>query len=622
MKKLLVLFVLVNVMMVNPILSQETLRMSFTGRIGDGYYQRMDNVEIRNVTRDWIEEIIYPDTTLLISSTVNVGEYIESKSIGVKPNPFYGETSVSFGVEEPSRVVVTSYRMSGEICSRYESILNTGNYYIKVCLEKPQIYILSLQIGESLRVVKLCNIGNCFHDYIEIFGDNGGCRNVLGRGQVNRPFEYGDVMEYVGYATINGSSVSSEIITQPQLFSEDISLHFSAYLPTVQTNDVEEIQQTMATCGGEVVSDGWSFVTNRGVCWSTQPNPTIADSHTDNQSGLGHFTSSITGLEPNTIYYVRAFATNSIGTAYGNQKEFVTASPPNVPEGAICGLFSVSGDCQVFFSKGNLQYTKSTQTWSFMEHQYDRVEVNHQNVGEDYSNQDVVSLFGWGTSGFHNVYDNFNWFYQPYTTARGPVPNPECNCTGYGPSTNMSSPDLTGMSDEYDWGVHNAISNGGGEVGLWRSLTIDEWSYLFNIRPASTIHGTANARFAKATVNGVPGVILFPDVFSIPEYLPNPLGINYSGAGFNLNSYSIEGWTAMESLGCVFLPIAYYRLDININVAQNDLVQSYYWSTTHADCYDAFPVGFGTYGIYLEDGERRYVGCSVRLVQPAGQKAN
>lgn len=616
------LFLVLALVTSKAVLSQESLRLSFTGRIGDGYYQRMDRVEIRNVTRDWIEEIIYPDTTLWISSTVNVGENNESKSIGVVPNPFHGETSVSFDVKEPSRVIITTYRMTGEVCCRYESMLNTGLYSFKVCLEKPQLYILSAQVDGTRYVVKLCNLGNHFGNCIEMTGGNGGTRETIGRGQVIRPFEYGDVMEYIGYATIDGSSVSSERISQPQLFSEDISLHFSAYLPTVQTDDVVNVQQTTAACGGEVVSDGWSFVTNRGVCWSTQPNPTITDAHTNNQNGLGHFTSSITGLEPNTVYYVRAFATNSVGTAYGNQKGFVTASPPNVPEGAISGLFSVSEDCQVFFSQGNLQYTKSTQTWSFMEHQYDRVEANYQNVGEDYSDQDVVSLFGWGTSGYHNVYDNYNLFYQPFATAAGQIPNPECNCTGYGPSTNMSAPDLTGMSAEYDWGVHNAISNGGGEVGLWRSLTIDEWDYLFNTRPASTIHGAANARFAKATVNGVPGVVLFPDVFSLPEYLPFPLAINYFGAGFNHNNYSIEAWIAMENLGCVFLPVAYYRSAVAINVYQNDNIQSYYWSTTHADCYDAFPMGFGPYGIYFEDGARKYVGCSVRLVHPAEQKTN
>ena len=96
--------------------------------------------------------------------------------------------------------------------------------------------------------------------------------------------------------------------------------------PTVTTSNVANIAQTTATCGGNVTSDGGATVTARGVCWSTSQNPTISDSHTTNGSGTGSFTSSITGLTPNTTYYVRAYATNSMGTSYGNQVSFTTES--------------------------------------------------------------------------------------------------------------------------------------------------------------------------------------------------------------------------------------------------------------------------------------------------------
>ena len=81
--------------------------------------------------------------------------------------------------------------------------------------------------------------------------------------------------------------------------------------------------------------------------------------------------------------------------------------------GALIGQFSVSSTDKVYFSKGNLQYTKSTGIWSFMDHQYSTVETTDQAIGDDYANQDVVSLFGWGTSGWNNG----NTYYQPYNTA-------------------------------------------------------------------------------------------------------------------------------------------------------------------------------------------------------------
>ena len=102
-------------------------------------------------------------------------------------------------------------------------------------------------------------------------------------------------------------------------------------LPTVTTNDATDITQTTATSGGNVVSDGGATVTVRGVCWSTSSNPSTADNHTTDGSGIGAFVSYLTGLTPNTFYYVRAYATNSVGTAYGNEITFTTLSNITLP---------------------------------------------------------------------------------------------------------------------------------------------------------------------------------------------------------------------------------------------------------------------------------------------------
>ncbi len=93
-------------------------------------------------------------------------------------------------------------------------------------------------------------------------------------------------------------------------------------LPSVTTSSVTDIGKTSATGGGDVTSDGGATVTARGVCWSTATNPTTADSHTSTGSGTGVFSASITGLTGNTTYHVRAFATNSAGTSYGEDVQF------------------------------------------------------------------------------------------------------------------------------------------------------------------------------------------------------------------------------------------------------------------------------------------------------------
>ncbi len=90
------------------------------------------------------------------------------------------------------------------------------------------------------------------------------------------------------------------------------------------TTNVSNITQTTATSGGNVTSDGGANVTARGVCWSTSQNPTISNSHTTDGNGTGSFTSNLINLNPNTTYYVRAYATNEKGTSYGEQRSFTT----------------------------------------------------------------------------------------------------------------------------------------------------------------------------------------------------------------------------------------------------------------------------------------------------------
>ena len=97
-------------------------------------------------------------------------------------------------------------------------------------------------------------------------------------------------------------------------------------LPTVTTNSVTSITKNSAVCGGNVTSDGGATVTQRGVCWSTSSNPTVYDNKTIDGNGEGSFSSNITELEAGTTYYVRAYATNSEGTAYGIQKTFTTTT--------------------------------------------------------------------------------------------------------------------------------------------------------------------------------------------------------------------------------------------------------------------------------------------------------
>ncbi len=97
-------------------------------------------------------------------------------------------------------------------------------------------------------------------------------------------------------------------------------------MPTVTTTAISSITTTTAASGGNVTSDGGAEVTARGVCWGTATKPLITGSKTSDNKGTGSFTSSISGLTPSTMYYVRAYATNSEGTAYGNELSFTSTA--------------------------------------------------------------------------------------------------------------------------------------------------------------------------------------------------------------------------------------------------------------------------------------------------------
>ena len=250
-------------------------------------------------------------------------------------------------------------------------------------------------------------------------------------------------------------------------------------------------------------------------------------------------------------------------------------------DGAIQAEFSVSDTKKVYFSQGNLQYKASTNTWRFAEPQYYFVGDDNANISETY--EGWIDLFGWGTSGYNDRY--------PYMTST--------TVTDYGDGTN----DIAGTN--YDWGVYNSISNGGNQVGLWRTLTINEWYYLIYSRK------NASSKYGLATVKNVKGLILLPDDWTLPP------GVKFkSGTGtgrFEQNTYFPDDWAKMESNGAVFLPAAGLRSRTNVNIDLNG--NSQYWSGSADYGNNAHCLNSSSSNVRTDLSMGRDNGLPVRLVQ-------
>ena len=258
------------------------------------------------------------------------------------------------------------------------------------------------------------------------------------------------------------------------------------------------------------------------------------------------------------------------------------------PEGIINGKFSVSASQKVYFSKGNLQYQASTNTWHFASHQYDFIGNDNANISP--SNSGWIDLFGWGTSNFTHGASS----YQPWSTSQS-----YDDYYAYG-SPNANLFDQTGLAD---WGV-NAISNGGNQTRVWRTLTKDEWACLLLTRPTST-----GMRFAKAEVAGKNGVILLPDYWSSSTYTLH--NFNDGTASFSSNVISASAWNTLQTAGAVFLPAAGSRAGTSVSGTD---ASGYYWSSS---CYNdqyACLLSFNGTSLSPYQNDFRYYGQSVRLV--------
>jgi hypothetical protein len=335
--------------------------------------------------------------------------------------------------------------------------------------------------------------------------------------------------------------------------------------------------------GGIVEATGGQYAAGIGSGFGSKASCstiTITDGVTSVTATKGNYALDCIGRGKNgTCGTVTIGGTVYSGGADANQPDGLTfVYPILVPTGAINGLFSVSSTKQVYFSQGNLQATTtdngSTWIWSFATNQYDT-------IGNAVAN---TAINGNGTVSTNGTVDLFGW--STAATVNG--------------IHNSESDDYSG--DFVDWG-NNAIANGGNTANSgWRTLTKDEWVYLFNTRT------DAASKKGLGEVNGVNGIILLPDEWTLPSGLTfTPFTPNSSWA----NVYTTEQWAQMEAGGAVFLPAAGNRQSTRLFLVGD---RGYYWSSTANGSTTSYLMVFAKGFVMPQYSAERYLGHCVRLV--------
>ena len=344
----------------------------------------------------------------------------------------------------------------------------------------------------------------------------------------------------------------------------------------------------------------WYISYDKGSTW-TELGKAVGEDGKDGQDGDSLFQSVF--QDEDFVYFILADGT-MIKIAKKNVNNSQEGIEVEIIDGAIIAAFSVSETKQVYFSKGNLQFnavqgthqcadgTTQQGTWRFANKQILFIGAPNLNASASYDGW--IDLFCWGTSGWNSGAKE----YLPYS-------NPK---TGSGASLNKNyyvgnivSANLTGDYSFADWGVYNAISNGGDLPQKWRTLSKNEWNYLLNQRTY------ANLLNINVVVAGISGMMLLPDNFY--DYWDSVADIAIN------TTFNPAQWLRMEKVGAVFLPNAGYFQNNSYSKNENR-----YWSSTASSTASEWWTET-TYGAYFhifesnKDNYGRYLRGSVRLVQ-------
>lgn len=222
MRKIFLLLVLFSI---DAIVFSQGISVRFIGRINVTNYCRLDSVSITNITRNWTETIVYPDTIIVLGGTGNVNLNIaEEQGLGQNiPNPFDCDTRVNLSVSQREDVRMQLLDISGKLYANYSGTLDAGVHAFDISAATTQTYILNATIGNRSYSIRMVNTGSGCGSSIKYAGISDG---IISKQTWDNEFQIGDNMRYIGYTYIDGNILESEPVLQSLRESQDIVLAF------------------------------------------------------------------------------------------------------------------------------------------------------------------------------------------------------------------------------------------------------------------------------------------------------------------------------------------------------------------------------------------------------------
>lgn len=334
----------------------------------------------------------------------------------------------------------------------------------------------------------------------------------------------GSLIYFKAYAiNCNGMS-SGEVVTFNTLYNGTV--------PAVSTYSAMYLSLTSATTGGNVTNSGGNSVTSRGVCWNTTGNPTISDPKTTDGSGIGIFSSTMTGLTNGTTYYIRAYATNVIGTGYGNEVIYSGAHLPTIVAYSFTNVTTstINVTCRID-DLGHAALTDKGIVWS--------TSTNPTLANSSYSNGSGGNAGTGYTSLMTGLSANTKYYIKPYgINAAGTYYGAEVNYTtpqgGSVPTVTTAS--ISSITDISASGGGNVTSDGGNSV--------TSRGVVFSTTPSPTIYSyvgggiTSSSTGIGVFTSSLTGLIC-GSTYYVRAYATNSVGTSYGNeVSFNTTAPS------------------------------------------------------------------------------------